>query len=342
MRTSLSVIFLLFTLTSCSPAHKPVPPGDIPQQRTLSAEDEQYGHQVLGAMTDRYPLDRDDSRIMRVRNIVDKLANSAGAGHNPWHAHVLIGDEVKNAAATRGNVVVIWTGMLAAVSDDEELATILAHEMAHVLARHTDLNAREQIGQILGTIAGQTTNNIFITQSSAASVLVGLGAMLTNELIQAVMVNPETQTKELEADQIGLFLMADAGYNPEKALSFWRRMRNERGFSGAGPLQFLSSHPSSDERIDQLQQLLPDALARYRGEPPQRRSRPRSKLQGNTWIVEEPFVSVREQPKAGSAEVGALRKGTAVKVRRELWRWLEISEPIPGYIESKYLSPSNS
>ena len=234
---------LLGLVCSCAPYRKPVPVGLVPEQGGVSADDELYGHQVLNMLTQRYPLDRNDARINRVRSLVDRLLAPTSAADNPWHVYVLDDEGFENASATRGNYIFVWTGMLKAAQDDEELATVLAHEIGHVLAGHPQPTPAEEVSDMLAGVAGTATGHVAMSQGSIG-LAAGLADYAVRQTIRALLVNPEAQRKEYEADEIGLFLMADAGFNPEKAVDFWRRMK-ERGEAFPSVLQAMSTHPAS-------------------------------------------------------------------------------------------------
>lgn len=294
----------LATFTGCAPSRPSVPAGEIPPASTVSPTDEQYGQQVLSTLMQRFPLERDDAAINRVRDLVDRLADAAGATRDPWHVYVLRGDDVVNAAATRGNFVFVWTGMLHNVSSDGELVTVLAHEMGHVLANHTMPTPQEEAAEIMAQATGEVAGRIVAMQGPYGA-LSQLAAILAQEAVKAIAVNPESQRKELEADQIGLFLMADARFNPDEAITLWSKM-DQLGSGDLGPMSFLSSHPPNDERLEQLRALLPSAEERYRTAislpPPtkdkKRRAqhepdtfsvgRDRSPKQRNEWAIDEP------------------------------------------------------
>ena len=256
----LCTIALSFGLIGCAPTRPPVPPGEVPSADYVTAKDEAYGHEVLSELSEKFELDRDDNNINRVRDLVDRLADGGHVNQDPWHVHVLKDDTFKNAAATRGNFVFVWTGMLNTVQNDDELATILAHEMSHVLAKHTAEDPAEETSSILAGVAGSVASAVLSQQGLGP--LADLGELLTRELVGAVLINPTAQDHELEADQIGLFLMADSGFDPQAAVDFWRRVQNDPDFSNDF-LGFLSSHPSSTDRMHALERYLPQALERY-------------------------------------------------------------------------------
>jgi predicted Zn-dependent protease len=344
-------------ISACSAKHIPVPAGVIPEQTSLVSEDEQYGHEVLNNLTEQYPLDRDDGRINRVRDVVDRLTKAAKADKNPWNSYVLVGDDVKNAAATRGNYIFVWTGILKSVNNDAELATILAHEIGHVLAGHTAPDPSEETNKIISGIAGQAAGGIVGNQGLAGPVS-DLAELIVRASLEALLVNPGSQLKEYEADQIGLFIMSDAGYDPQEAINFWSRIQNDPDFRNS-TLEFLSSHPNTSERLKRLTEQLGAAEERYqatrgikssgkktyaslKSSPPAPYTGGAKKDgSGNYWKVMEPAVSVFSEADKNSALKQTLKKGDLVKVLALRDRWLEINDPVQGYVQSKYLAPED-
>ena len=351
-------------LSGCGPGRMPVAPGEIPRGEYVSSEDEQYGQQVLAALTRTYPLSRDDDSINRVRDIVNHLADAAGASEAPWNVYVLRGDSVVNAAATRGNFVFVWTGMLRTVQNDGELAAVLAHEMGHVLANHTQPTPAEEASSIMANVGGNVASQVVAVQGPYGA-LSGIAGLLTQEAIKAFIVNPESQRQEHEADQIGIFLMADAGYDPNDAISLWTTM-DQQG-SGAGIPTFLSSHPANDERIEELRQLLPTATERYQvaqslgprprkerpaqfeadtfavdHEPPAKRdlvstkaplAPPSSTEQPRSeWRSLEDGVTIYSSPNTRANRVYTLSKNEPLTVGYRTSGWYEVSSPAQGYV----------
>jgi predicted Zn-dependent protease len=279
MRTSLLALIPILAIIGCGPARPPVPPGEIPPVAYVSPMDEEYGQQVLSALMREFPLERDDSAINRVRDIVDRLTTAAGATREPWHVYVLKGDSVINAAATRGNYVFVWTGMLRLARSDGQLAAVLAHEIGHVLAAHTSPTPQEETASIMAQVTGEVAGRIVAVQGPYGP-LGQLAGILAQEMVEAIIVNPESQRKEFEADHIGIFLMADAGYNPDDAITLWTTMSQVGGPDG-GMLSFFSSHPANEERLEELHALLPAAHERYKtavqlGSRPKKGSKRRS------------------------------------------------------------------
>lgn len=254
--------------TACAPSHSPIPPGVIPQARPVTISEEQYGHQVLSELSEKFELDYNDPRLQRVEDIVARLTQAAGADKDPWHVFLFKDPDFKNAAATRGNHVFVWSGMLDATKSDDELATILGHEIAHVLAGHTDPDPNEEVKRLLidvGAMAAGIAAGVVLQSPQFGQVVVDLTSQATQQIGNSLLVYPFTRELELEADRVGLMIMAEAKYNPEAAIEFWQRAQTDPDFSSS--LQFLSSHPVATDRLDQLKHVLPLALARFRGEP---------------------------------------------------------------------------
>jgi metalloendopeptidase OMA1, mitochondrial len=340
---------LVCSLTACFPARPPVPVGTVPLLQSVSVEDERHGEVVFQQLRKQYRVLEHPVANRRVRGIVDDLTAAAGAGQLPWRVYLFDDDSVINAAATRGNYIFVWSGMLLSVQDDAELATVLGHEIGHVLARHTDSDAREEASEILSQVSGQVASAVSQGVLGGASTIVG---QVAEQLIRAAAVNPESRRKELEADHVGLFLMADAGFDPRGAAGFWSRAANSSSRGLGLPLEFLSTHPDSAERLKKIEDLLPLAMTRYRGDRRNQRvptahefivdpsPTAREVTSGDRWVVLDPEVPVFIRPTRRSEIFGTLREGTVVKVRSWYGAWVELAEPWPGFVVRDAITPA--
>lgn len=255
------LLICVVVCSGCGAARARVPIGTVPVAAQTTAEDEQYGEEVLRQLTMQYPLSRNEALISRTRRIVGQLTDARkDLSDAYWHVYVLEGD-IMNAAATRGNFIFIWSKMLQTVPADEEIAAVLAHEIGHVLAGHPMPNPAEQANEMITGVAGMATREV-LSASPSIGPFAGIAGALVEGALGALIVNPESQRKELEADQIGLFLMSDAGFHPAAAVRFWENASNNPSFGSAGP-EILSSHPSSTKRRSELERLLPFAQRRY-------------------------------------------------------------------------------
>ncbi|MEZ4802738.1 MAG: M48 family metallopeptidase [Gelidibacter sp.] len=163
----------------------------------------------------------------------------------------LVDDKTVNAWCMPGGKIVVYTGILPIANGEAGLAAILGHEVSHALANHGQQRMSASMVQQLGAVAGnvaikdQQTLNIF---NQAYGVGTTVGVML-----------PFSRSHESEADEIGLYLMAIAGYDPMVAADLWRRMSAQSG--GQAPPEFLSTHPSNETRIRNIEAIAPKAKA---------------------------------------------------------------------------------
>lgn len=183
-----------------------------------------------------------------VREITRRLvtANGLGSGTD-WEVNALK-DDTPNAFALPGGKVGVNTGLTAVARSEAQLATVISHEIAHVVSHHGEERISQQM--VVGTgvrLAGGLTGSRQTTGLLAQAATLGI-------------ILPYSRTQEAEADEIGLMMMARAGYDPREALVFWKNME---ALGGSAPPQFLSTHPSDRTRIQNLDRLMPQALALY-------------------------------------------------------------------------------
>lgn len=257
----LAVVSIAAMLVGCAVPQPRLPPGEVPRAVMPSMEDEQFGQEVLNQLLEKYKLDRSDANIDRVRGVAERLYTAANGGAMPWHVYVLDDPDTFNAAATKGNYLFVWTGLLTYADSDAELSSVMAHEIGHVLAGHTAGTPQEEVGGMLSGVAG-TAAEMAARSDPRVAAFAGIARAIVEMGMQAALVNPTKQSQELEADQIGLYLMADAGYDPEAAVDFWQKISKDPKLSSNG-LGFLSTHPSTTDRLTRLQNLLPGARLRY-------------------------------------------------------------------------------
>lgn len=166
----------------------------------------------------------------------------------------LVRDEAINAWCMPGGKIVVYTGILPVTKDEGGLAVVMGHEVAHAIARHGNERLSQQLAVALGAVSldvamkekPQQTKELFMS-------LYGVGATLGTLAY--------SRQHEYEADKMGLVFMAMAGYDPERAVSFWEAMATK---SGPKPPEFLSTHPGDDNRIKALREFMPEAKKYYK------------------------------------------------------------------------------
>ncbi|MBC8284474.1 MAG: M48 family metallopeptidase [Nitrospinae bacterium] len=165
----------------------------------------------------------------------------------------LIESEQKNAFALPGGKIAIYTGILSVAQNEAGLATVMSHEIAHVVARHGAQRMSQQMVLQLGMIgAGLSMKNN--TQRNLVLSALGVGVLYGFTL-------PFSRSHESEADQIGLIYMAKAGYDPNEAIKFWQRFSEVKG--GKGPPEWASTHPADATRMQGLRGYLSRAKYDY-------------------------------------------------------------------------------
>ena len=337
----------LLTISACAPARAPVQPGTIPQAKSPSISDEKYGHTVLNALSKQYKLDYSDPRLDQVERVVERLTKAAGAGNDPWHIALFDAPKVKNAAATRGNHLFVWSGMLDIVESDAELATILGHEIAHVLARHTEPDPNEQIRKILIGL-GATAAGIAVSRTTSNPITGRNLSQVTQAITQQVgsgfLVNPHSREREAEADHIGLFLMAKAKYEPREALKFWNKLTKDPDFKTS--VEFFSTHPLAEDRFQRLEALMPEARRRYlAANTPNGATKKEEKKNGNhtqnskvsSWRVTSSRAVLYSRPNSRSKALGEFSRGASVEAKENSLGWLEVSYPDRGFLKKRDL-----
>ncbi|SHJ28550.1 Peptidase family M48 [Hymenobacter daecheongensis DSM 21074] len=184
----------------------------------------------------------------RSQNAQDQLA-----GYQ-WEFN-LIEDKQENAWCMPGGKVAVYTGILPITQDENGLAVVMAHEVAHAVAKHGNERLSQGLLQQLGgqALSVALANNAPATQQLALQAF-GVGS--------TVGLLKYGRSQESEADHLGLIFMALAGYNPDGAIEFWQRMDAREG--KASPPEFLSTHPSSGTRIADIQRELPEARKYYK------------------------------------------------------------------------------
>jgi predicted Zn-dependent protease len=171
-----------------------------------------------------------------------------------WEFNLIESNEI-NAWCMPGGKVVFYTGILPLTRDENGLAVVMGHEIAHAIADH----GNERMSQGLMAQLGGVALAVAINEKPEQTQQMWMSAFGAGAQLGVLL--PFSRLHESEADHLGLIFMSMAGYNPNHAISFWRRMAEYKG--GAAPPEFLSTHPSDMKRIRQIEKLLPEAMEYY-------------------------------------------------------------------------------
>ena len=214
--------------------------------------------QLLAEAQKKGLLNRDAQQVARVRTITQRLIPQVAVFRKDalqwkWESNVLTSKDV-NAWCMPGGKMAVYTGLIERLNaTDDELAAVMGHEIAHALREH----ARERIGRQMATQTASTIGSIALQIFTGVQI----DPQLAGSVIGAATVLPNSRENESEADVIGVELMARAGYAPRASLSLWRKMGQVAGGSG-GP-EFLSTHPSGETRLRELQGYVDKVMPLY-------------------------------------------------------------------------------
>lgn len=215
----------------------------------------QLGISEFERMKQEAPISSDPILVGRLQRVGQRIAAAVGNDlpSAQWEFVLFDAPDTINAFALPGGKVGVYTGILDIATTDDELATIIGHEIAHVTARHGSERMSQGIAAAIGgvllneTLSGDKNRDEWTAAYGAASAY--------------ALAVPFSQGHELEADHIGVIYAAKAGYNPEAAVEFWMKMSLVKGGKEASP--FFSTHPSDYKRIDKLEALMPQVMPIY-------------------------------------------------------------------------------
>jgi predicted Zn-dependent protease len=264
---SLSLLMASFTtsfLTSCSSTTEK---GEVGIQRkqllTVSSEEmiqmsEQSYAQVKQEAQTKGQLDKNPAQLQRIQKISKRLIPQTAIFRKDavawnWEVHVISSDEI-NAYCMPGGKIIFYTGILDKLNlTDAEVAAVMGHEISHALREHgRERMSEEYIAQLgisgIGYLLSANNvgnENYYLAGAKLMSTFVGL---------------KHSRGQETEADEMGLELMARAGYNPNEAVTLWKKMASQSG--GKMP-EILSTHPADSTRIATMEGLLPKVIPLY-------------------------------------------------------------------------------
>lgn len=222
-------------------------------------QEAQLGFQEFEKLKKSVPISQDAAANAQLQRVGQRIAVVAPLPNARWEFVLFDKPDTPNAFCLPGGKVGVFSGILPITKDDGGLATVIGHEVAHAVARH---GAERMSEAMLIQLGGQLLEQATIGRSEISRVLMqqayGIGTTLGVAL-------PHSRGQELEADRLGVLYMARAGYPPREALGFWKRFAEYKDKKGGGKqVEFLSTHPLDEQRIRQIEGMIPQAEMEYR------------------------------------------------------------------------------
>lgn len=207
----------------------------------------QMGLQAFDNLKKQKPISTNSKYNQLASCIAGAITQETGGN---WEV-VVFKDDTPNAFALPGNKIGIHTGMLTLADNQDQLAAVIGHEIGHVLAKHSNERASQEMAVSQGMGIIQAVSAPQTTLGQTALGLLGVGA-------QYGILMPYSRVHESEADMIGVDLMAKAGFDPRQSIGLWQKM--EQASQGQQPIEFMSTHPSHATRIQDLARHMPHAM----------------------------------------------------------------------------------
>ena len=243
----------------------------ITERRQLSIFSESYinrqSFQLYEKVKSKAKLSKDDKALSEIKEIGKKIEQAVSAYFHSvnekdptrnfrWEYILIDNEKIKNAWCLPGGKIAVYTGILEETKNKDGLAAVMGHEIAHAVAKHSIERASRSLILNVGTQAVDIFSGGAISRTSRAT-----GVDVAGMLRTFGIDNPFGRKQEAEADYLGLIFSSLAGYDIRESVELWKRMKE--AYKGQEPPEWMSTHPSSDKRIQSLKNWIPEIIIEY-------------------------------------------------------------------------------
>ncbi|MCP4629947.1 MAG: M48 family metalloprotease [bacterium] len=252
----MAVIFILF-INACTIKREPVQPGVIPRLAAPGPADEEFGERLFQKLRKEYDLDSDNLKHDKLIEVFNKLTQAAEVDHLSWNIYLLNGPEIVDIRSVHGNYIFVWSGVFDAVANEDELAGLLACELSHTLAHHTDPVEFTLASEAFFGVAEIATSMGLMLASQGMVVISGQGWMRW-AYVEASDLDPldreYSEENEREAAGVAFLIVSRAQYSPQALVDFWQRAAEDD--SEDDKYDRLSRNLSPPERATMLEEVI--------------------------------------------------------------------------------------
>ncbi len=227
----LYAILVCMQLIACTAQQTRIPHGVIPESVPPTAEEEAGGKEIFTDLSADYPVDTSSARHDQLDRVFNRLAVAATVNPGDWQVFLLNAPDVADIRAIQGNYLFVWSGIFDVVEDEDELAGLLACEMAHGLARHTDPVEFNMASELLFGFTDVATSIGLVVLTQGAVNLSGI-SVTRWAYVEATDLDPvdraysDEQVEDMA--EIALLILDQSSYSPDGLLQFWKRAGKDR------------------------------------------------------------------------------------------------------------------
>ena len=250
---------VLFSGSACTVKPRIIEPGTIPKLDVLAPGEAEYGKKLYEDLCDDFKLDANPKRYDRLVTILDNLVQAAEADHLPWHIYLFDDPDTVDVRAVHGNYIFVWSGFLEVAENDDEIAALMACEIAHVLTRHTYPVEFTLWTDIFFDVAEMAASIAIMGATQGVVAISAHGWMKWSyvELSDLDSLDREyNEEEEREAAMIAMLIMDRSKYSPEAMLTFWQRVQQDENL--LKKINRLDRDLSPLKRTQIIEELLPE------------------------------------------------------------------------------------